>query len=205
MNIEPAGQTSQAVRLRGFAFHPDLNRLTQGQRVIQLTPKASAVLSLLVSRPAAVFSRAQIIATVWAGRCPTDDVLTHAITELRRSLADNPKNNRFIETIPRVGYRLVCSPQALVSVRKFLGLEWRRALAAGFVAVALLAVVWTAVPGGPGEPDLPLAELEALTVVAGDPQPRTNHCQRAPGGQSNHNNRQYNGKPQKPQQTPRFR
>src|SRR5581483_10081351 len=45
--------------------------------------------------------------TVWTDTFVTDDVLTRSISELRKIFADNPKNPRFIQTIPTGGYRLM--------------------------------------------------------------------------------------------------
>jgi DNA-binding winged helix-turn-helix (wHTH) protein len=41
------------------------------------------------------------------GTFVTDDVLTRCISELRRVFEDNPKKSRFIQTIPKRGYRLI--------------------------------------------------------------------------------------------------
>ncbi|MCB1561823.1 MAG: PD40 domain-containing protein, partial [Xanthomonadales bacterium] len=54
----------------------------------------------------------------WRGEFPTDDVVTHAIGELRRAFGDDPRTAAYIRTIPRVGYALVAaveqSPTAAV-------------------------------------------------------------------------------------------
>ena len=45
--------------------------------------------------------------TVWADTFVTDDVLTRSISELRKVFDDDKKNPRFIQTIPKGGYRLI--------------------------------------------------------------------------------------------------
>jgi len=52
-------------------------------------------------------SKDTILKTVWAGTFVTEDVLTRSISELRRVFEDNARQPRFIQTIPRRGYRLV--------------------------------------------------------------------------------------------------
>src|SRR5687768_18480248 len=72
-----------------------------------------AVLRELMLRQNLVVRRDDLLGIVWRDGFPTDDVLTHAITELRRVLEDDPRAPRVIETIPRVGYRLLAPVEPL--------------------------------------------------------------------------------------------
>ncbi|HJU40996.1 MAG TPA: winged helix-turn-helix domain-containing protein, partial [Tahibacter sp.] len=74
---------------------------------LRLSPKAAAVLLELAHRPNATVSRDELIATVWHDTCPTPDVLTQAVTELRRAFGDDAAAPRYIETLPKLGYRLI--------------------------------------------------------------------------------------------------
>lgn len=65
------------------------------------------VLVCLASRPGEPVSKEAILNTVWADSFVTENVLARAISELRRAFEDNPRQPRFIETIPKRGYRLV--------------------------------------------------------------------------------------------------
>lgn len=76
---------------------------------LRLSPKAAAVLLELAQRPNATVSRDELIATVWHDTCPTPDVLTQAITELRRAFGDDAAAPRYIETLPKLGYRLIAA------------------------------------------------------------------------------------------------
>ena len=73
----------------------------------RLTSKAVAVLIELVRHVGTTVTRDQLLDRVWTGRFPTPDVLTQAIKELRRAFADDSKPPQYIETIPKVGYRLI--------------------------------------------------------------------------------------------------
>ncbi len=83
-----------------------LRVLTRPQQP-RLTSKAAAVLLELVRHAGNTITRDQLLDRVWKDRCPTPDVLTQAIKELRRAFGDDAKPARYIETIPKVGYRLV--------------------------------------------------------------------------------------------------
>lgn len=86
----------------------------------RLTSKAAAVLIELARHAGDTVSRDQLLDRVWKDRVTTPDVLTQAIKELRRAFADDARPPRYIETIPKVGYRLLAAvsvvPVAPVSV-----------------------------------------------------------------------------------------
>ena len=73
----------------------------------RLTSKAAAVLIELVRHAGDTVMRDQLLDRVWADRVTTPDVLTQAIKELRRAFNDDAKPSRYIETVPKVGYRLL--------------------------------------------------------------------------------------------------
>ncbi len=83
----------------------------------RLTSKAAAVLLELARQAGATVTRDELLNAVWAGRCPTPDVLTQAIKELRRAFGDDSKPARYIETIPKIGYRLVAAVQVEESIK----------------------------------------------------------------------------------------
>ncbi|MGA9421964.1 MAG: winged helix-turn-helix domain-containing protein [Rhodanobacteraceae bacterium] len=80
----------------------------------RLTSKATAVLLDLAEHAGNTVPREELLNHVWNGRCPTPDVLTQAIKELRRALGDDSRLPRYIETIPKVGYRL-CVPVTVLA------------------------------------------------------------------------------------------
>jgi pimeloyl-ACP methyl ester carboxylesterase/DNA-binding winged helix-turn-helix (wHTH) protein len=104
----------RGVAFGDYRFDADSGRLWSGTREIRLTPKASAVLEQLVRHAGQPVSKDHLFATVWNGAAVSDDALTSCIQELRRSLDDDPKQPRFIETRHRRGYRFIArlSPSA---------------------------------------------------------------------------------------------
>jgi TolB-like protein len=91
----------------GYRFDRGTGRLWTGQREIRLTPKASAVLKMLVTHAGEPVTKEALFATVWSDAAVSDDALTSCIQELRRALEDDPRQPRFIETRHRRGYRFV--------------------------------------------------------------------------------------------------
>jgi Tol biopolymer transport system component/DNA-binding winged helix-turn-helix (wHTH) protein len=82
-------------------------RMVTRPELPRLTSKAVAVLIELVRHVGTTVTRDHLLDRVWTGRFPTPDVLTQAIKELRRAFADDSKPPHYIETIPKVGYRLI--------------------------------------------------------------------------------------------------
>jgi Tol biopolymer transport system component/DNA-binding winged helix-turn-helix (wHTH) protein len=106
-------EQSRYARIGDWLVDMPCNRLVRGDRELRPSPKAMAVFRQLLLANGAPVSRDELLGTVWKDTFTTDDVLTHAITELRRSLEDDPKAPRYIETIPKVGYRLLERVQLL--------------------------------------------------------------------------------------------
>jgi len=90
-------------------------RVTTRPELARLSGKSLAVLVELARHAGATVTRGQLLDRVWAQRITTPDVLTQAIAELRRAFHDDAKLPRYIETVPRVGYRLLASVALLES------------------------------------------------------------------------------------------
>lgn len=100
-----------ATRLRVLDCEVDTQRRMvardEGGEARRLTPKALQVLLVLVERGGSVVARETLFQQVWPDTMPTDDVLTQAITQLRKAFGDDRDAPRYIETIAKTGYRLL--------------------------------------------------------------------------------------------------
>jgi TolB-like protein/Flp pilus assembly protein TadD len=97
----------QGVSFGRYRFDVDSGRLWSGPAEVRLTPKASAVLKVLVAHADEPVSKEKLFASVWSDTIVSDDALTSCIQELRKAFEDDPKQPRFIETRHRRGYRFV--------------------------------------------------------------------------------------------------
>ena len=86
-------------------FDPQTGRLWAGRREVGLTPRAAAVLAVLVARAGELVSRHDLFQSVWGDTIVSDAALTACIQELRGALGDDARRPRFIETRHRRGYR----------------------------------------------------------------------------------------------------
>ena len=92
-----------------------LNRISLGEEVHQVEPKVMQVLVGLAEKPGEVVTKDEMMARVWAGTVVTDDVLSRAVSELRKVFGDDPYDPAFIETIRKTGYRLIAPVKPVAS------------------------------------------------------------------------------------------
>ena len=85
-------------------------RIVLGDGEHRLSPKAIGVLMALAEAEGRVVSREELLNTVWPDVHVGEEVLTQAVAELRRALGDSARLPRFVETIPKRGYRLLVLP-----------------------------------------------------------------------------------------------
>jgi DNA-binding winged helix-turn-helix (wHTH) protein/Tol biopolymer transport system component len=96
-----------AVRIGEFVADPASNEICANSVTTRLRPILMDVLLRLAVEAGAAVSRETLLSDVWHRRMVNDEVLSRAIAELRTALGDDPKNPRYIETLPKVGYRLI--------------------------------------------------------------------------------------------------
>jgi len=83
------------------------NLLFRGSEPLALGRRAVALLRALVERPGALVSKDALIEAAWPGQAVEESNLTVQIAALRRVFAEVPGGDRWIETMPRRGYRFV--------------------------------------------------------------------------------------------------
>jgi serine/threonine-protein kinase len=86
---------------------PALGRLEFGETVCTVGPRSMQVLSCLARHAPNLVSKQRLIQEVWGDGFVTEEVLSHAVWELRKAFGDEAKNPRYIQTISRRGYRLL--------------------------------------------------------------------------------------------------
>ncbi len=159
-----------------WQVEPKLNRIYKGERGVQIPDKYMQVLMCLVER-GGVVSREELMQAVWPDSYVVEESLTRAVSELRKIFGDDPRNPRFIETIPKKGYRLIAdvrwqssSESAGAPIADPPELQARGRgrwlIAAAASALILLTLGWRFFP--PGEvPQNSASELRQLTSLQG--------------------------------------
>ncbi|WP_448548731.1 winged helix-turn-helix domain-containing protein [Thalassotalea fusca] len=86
---------------------PAHNQLIVAHQVVVLEPLAMAMLVKLAQSNGDVISRQQLMEQLWQAKVVTDNALHRIVTLLRKGLNDDPKNPKFIATVPKKGYKLI--------------------------------------------------------------------------------------------------
>lgn len=88
--------------LGDWRVDPASRQIARGAEIVRVDPRNMRVLQLLASRAGEVVSQAEIEKIAWIGVAVTPDSVYQSIKQLRRAFGER----RYIETVPRKGYRL---------------------------------------------------------------------------------------------------
>lgn len=100
---------SRRCRFGLFEFDQDLPELSRQGRVISLRPQALKLLGVLLAQAGELVSRDDLQRALWSDDTfvDFDQGLNHAVRELRAALGDTAESPRFVQTLPRRGYRFI--------------------------------------------------------------------------------------------------
>ena len=150
----------QIYRMDGVEVDPSQRCVRQGGREYRLRAKTFQILLHFLEHPGQTVTRGELLDLFWQGVSVTEDNLTHSITEIRKALGDSPRDPRFLETIPKAGYRLAAAVSVEAQpepapVRAVRSRAWRFAAALAALALAGAGAVWWRaggawLPGGGG-------------------------------------------------------
>jgi DNA-binding winged helix-turn-helix (wHTH) protein/tetratricopeptide (TPR) repeat protein len=107
--------TGRLVRFGTFELDLDAGILRRHGRRIPLQEQPARILVVFVSRPGELITREELRQLVWSDDTfvEFDASLNAAITKIRRALGDSATAPRFIETVPKRGYRFLADVQGL--------------------------------------------------------------------------------------------
>ena len=113
---EPKRET-RIFRFGVFEFDTDGELRKEGRKEPRLRDQAVQVLSMLLERPREVVTREELRERLWLSDTfvDFDHGLNTAVNQLRNALGDSATNSRFIQTVPRRGYRFIAPVEMTVS------------------------------------------------------------------------------------------
>jgi DNA-binding winged helix-turn-helix (wHTH) protein/tetratricopeptide (TPR) repeat protein len=151
---------------------PALRQIARGAETVRVDPRNMRVLQLLASRAGEVVSQGEIEKIAWSGVAVTPDSVYQSIKQLRRALGER----RYIETVPRKGYRLAVpvshempapAPAASAPRAQRQRLLWGASVAV-VAAVAIGIVAWLVRSGEKVPASAPVAQAAAPQSYPGD-------------------------------------
>jgi Tol biopolymer transport system component/DNA-binding winged helix-turn-helix (wHTH) protein len=177
-----------AARPSSYQFGPfrlDLReqRLLRDGRPIRLTPKVFAILGVLVENSGHLVAKDDLLKHVWPDSFVEEGALNRAVSVLRKALDDNPAGQKYIETVPKRGYRFVA--QVTIGDDESLtssGGEWPASrnvrpfgIAVAALALLLAASIWFGLSrraeGESGRASLPAAVHRQVTFTGREGAP----------------------------------
>ncbi len=143
--------TSFGRRVRAGLFEVDLvsGEVHKSGRKVPLQEQPFRVLAMLLERPGEIITREELQASLWPADTfvSFDEGINTAIRKLRVVFGDSADNPRFIETVPRRGYRFVApvaellEPQSEASLPAAVAVAWK-----GYAVLAACVVLLAAIP-----------------------------------------------------------
>src|SRR5215510_4435334 len=99
--------TTTMLRIGAWRVDPRSGQISRDGETVRLEARAMRLLLLLAERAGEIVSIDDLLNQVWSGVIVTPDSVYQAVASLRRLLGDDPKQPTYIETMPRLGYRMV--------------------------------------------------------------------------------------------------
>jgi DNA-binding winged helix-turn-helix (wHTH) protein len=109
---------SGAFRFDCFCLDLAARQLTRNKAPVELNSRYLDALALLVREQGKLVSKERFLEEVWRGVPVTDEALTQCIKTLRRQLGDDAASPRFIETVPKHGYRFIAAVAPIDEARR---------------------------------------------------------------------------------------
>jgi TolB-like protein/DNA-binding winged helix-turn-helix (wHTH) protein/tetratricopeptide (TPR) repeat protein len=104
-----------------FRLNPAERLLLREEVPVRLPPKAFDALVLLVENPGHLLEKEELLRKVWPGTFVEESNLAQHISILRKALQDGEEGLRYIETVPRRGYRFVAEVREVAGAAKDTG------------------------------------------------------------------------------------
>src|SRR5438309_8339833 len=118
-----------------FVLDPEDRQLRRGGDTVELNGRYFDALALLVREQGRLVSKDRFLDEVWRGIPVTDEALTQCVRTLRRQLGDDAARPRFIETVPKHGYRFIAEVDGQSSkpgaAQRRSAVDWQNALVLG--------------------------------------------------------------------------
>jgi eukaryotic-like serine/threonine-protein kinase len=186
--------TSKLIRFGTFEADFERRLFMKGGLRVKLQDQPFQLLGLLIERPGEIVTREEIRQALWpAGTfVEFDDGLNTAIKKLRAALGDSADNPRFIETLPRRGYRFIvpvvqlhglaqlaavsdedetpaaiASPKPTTKARR--GMVWIASVCTALVLTGVAGSVWLIRQPKPGLRETDTVLLADFTNSTGEP------------------------------------
>ena len=120
--------TSATYQFGPFRLEVGERRLLCDGRAVPLRTKVFDTLCVLVEHSGRLLTKHELMQSIWPDTAVEENNLNHNISTLRRALGEQATGQRYIETVPRVGYRFVADVTSAQQVSRPPSLQRRQPL-----------------------------------------------------------------------------
>lgn len=137
--MEKAVHNARLIRFATFEVDLQAGEVHKGGLRLKLSGQPFQVLAILLEQPGAVVTREELQKRLWPDTfVDVDHNLNTAINKIREVLGDSAENPRFVETLPRRGYRFIY-PMGGETATTSSKLRWKIVVPAAAILIALVA------------------------------------------------------------------
>jgi len=86
---------------------PDERLVLKDGRPVAFTPKAFDLLAVLAANPGRLLTKEQLMQAIWPDAAVEESNLAYHVFAIRKALGESSDSDRYIETVPKRGYRFV--------------------------------------------------------------------------------------------------
>jgi TolB-like protein/DNA-binding winged helix-turn-helix (wHTH) protein/tetratricopeptide (TPR) repeat protein len=180
---------SQRYAFGEFVLEPSQQRVRRlDGETLNLTPRLFSALQLFVENPGKLLDKDALMLALWPGLVVDENSLSQVVSGLRRALADDKASSRYIQTVPRRGFRFIAAVTVLPeqTVPEAAGSSpidapvnqaperrrWLRLALAGGAAASVGGIAWWALRRAPtvgtAAPTLAVLPFKPLTAEGRD-------------------------------------
>ena len=122
-----------AVRYKFGPFELDTRAgdLRRNDERIALTPKVFQLLLTLVEDPGTLITKRELLDKIWGETNVEEGSVTRAITRLRSALDDDASRPKYVQTVPRRGYRFAAAVRKVADAEDFASTSSFRVMVGG--------------------------------------------------------------------------
>jgi len=173
--MEESTPSPRLIRFGVFELDLHSGELRKGGLKVKLQDQPFQVLAMLVARPGELVTREELRQRLWPADTfvDFDNSLNAAINKLREALGDSAGSSRFVETLPRRGYRFI-APVEVGTIHESPLLRRRPVALSAATLVAMLAVLFRfnvaglrdqLLTGVRARHGVPLLKIESIAVL----------------------------------------
>lgn len=111
-------------RIADIQVQPDCMQIVRDQETISLEPRMMEVLVVLAMHVGETVSKERLLVDVWGSKVYGDSPVSKTVSNLRKLLGDDARNPRYIETISKIGFKLIASVDLPEDYRRLPSERW---------------------------------------------------------------------------------